>query len=81
MLHRTTRNAQQKAKMLDQDFLGINIDPILLRLHNPSIEPGYVDPRHCLVFWARPPQHVKDLILRVQKELLTVAPSKLQYHH
>jgi vesicle-fusing ATPase len=61
--------------MLDKDFAGVSIDPILLRLSDPTIEPGYVDPRHCLVFWARPTQKVKDLIARIQKELLSVAPS------
>ena len=73
--HRLTRNAQQKSHMLAPDFPGVNIDPILLRLENPSIEPGYVDPRNCLVFWARPTEKVKSLINRVQQELLTVAPS------
>ena len=62
--------------MLDENFPGVSIDPILLRLHNPTIEPGYIDPRHCLVFWGRPTQKIKDLIHRVQQELLTVAPSK-----
>jgi len=61
--------------MLDEHFPGVNIDPILLRLCNSSIEPGYVDPRHCLVFWGRPTTKIKDLIHRVQQELLTVAPS------
>ena len=75
-LHRITRNSQQKAKMLDMSFNGVNIDQILLRLEDPTIEPGYTDPRHCLVFWARPTQKVKDLISQVQQELLTVAPSK-----
>lgn len=75
--HRTTRNAQQKTKMLAEGFPGVSIDPILLRLSDPSIEPGYVDPRHCMVFWARPTQKVKDLILKVQTELATVAPSML----
>ncbi|KAF2271566.1 uncharacterized protein EI97DRAFT_437751 [Westerdykella ornata] len=74
-LHRTTRNAQQKGKLLSNDFPGVNIDPILLRLTDQTIEPGYVDPRHCLVFWARPPQHIKGLIGKIQKELLTVAPN------
>ncbi|KAF9696826.1 hypothetical protein EKO04_005578 [Ascochyta lentis] len=74
-LHRAARNAQQKAKMLDASFPGVSIDPILLRLSDPSIEPGYVDPRHCLVFWGRPTQKIKDLINRVQQELLTVAPN------
>lgn len=76
-LHRATRNSQQKAKMLDADFPGVSIDPILLRLHDPTIEPGFVDPRHCLVLWGRPTTQVKDLIHRVQQELLTVAPSEI----
>lgn len=62
--------------MLDKDFSGPNIDPILLRLSDSTVEPGFVDPRHCLVFWGRPSQKIKNLIDRVQKELLTVAPSK-----
>jgi vesicle-fusing ATPase len=64
--------------MLHNDFAGVTIDPILLRLSDPTIEPEYVDPRHCFVIWARPPQRVRDLILRIQNELLAVAPSKLQ---
>lgn len=63
--------------MLHEDFSGVTIDPILLRLSDPTIEPGYVDPRNCLVFWARPPQRIKELILKVQKELSAAAPSKL----
>ncbi|RAR15377.1 AAA-domain-containing protein [Stemphylium lycopersici] len=73
-LHRTTRNAQQKAKMLDQTFPGVTIDSILLRQQDPTVEPGFQDPRHCFVFWGRPTQKVKDMIHRVQQELLTVAP-------
>jgi hypothetical protein len=73
--HRTTRNAQQKAQMLAPDFPGVNIETILQRLENPSIEPGFVDPRNCLVFWARPTEKIKQLINRVQQELLAVAPS------
>ena len=76
-LHRSTRNDQQKARMLDREFLGPNVDPILLRLNDPNIEPGFVDPRHCLVFWGRPSEKIKVLIERVQRELLKVAPSKL----
>ncbi|CAN9346808.1 unnamed protein product [Alternaria alternata] len=74
-LHRTTRNQQQKAKMLDANFQGVNIDPILLRVHDTAVEPGYKDPRNCFVFWGRPTQQVKDMINRVQQELLTVAPN------
>lgn len=79
-LHRATRNSQQKAKMLDASFPGVSVDPILLRLSDPTIEPGYVDPRHCLVFWGRPTTKVKDLIHRVQQELLIVAPSEVVDH-
>jgi len=73
--HRTTRNDQQKEKLLDPKFSGVIVDPILLRLHNPTVEPGFVDPRHCLTFWARPPEHIKQLIVKVQQKLLTVAPN------
>lgn len=76
-MHRNTRNNQQKSKMLEREFSGPNVDPILLRLNDPSVEPGFVDPRHCLVFWGRPSEKIKVLIERVQRELLTVAPSKL----
>jgi vesicle-fusing ATPase len=73
--HRINRNAQQRAKLLDAGFPGVIIDPVLARLEDKSIEPGFVDPRHCLVFWARPPQHIKTLIANVQKKLQTVAPN------
>ena len=74
--HRETRNGQQKIKLLDRNFPGVSIDPILLRLSDPTIEPGYKDPRYCLVFWARPTQKVKNLIHQVQQKLLAVAPSE-----
>ncbi|KIW03123.1 uncharacterized protein PV09_05766 [Verruconis gallopava] len=73
--HRANRNQQQKAKLLDPGFSGVIVDPILQRLEDPSIEPGYVDTRHCLVFWGRPEQHIKSLIASVQDKLRTVAPS------
>ncbi|KAK4981959.1 hypothetical protein LTR66_009572 [Elasticomyces elasticus] len=72
--HRTTRATQQKAKLLSPDFTGLIVDPILKRLEDPTIEPGFTDPRHCLVFWARPPQQVKELIGAIQQKLLTAAP-------
>lgn len=73
--HRETRNAQYKAKMLSPDFQGVEIDTILLRLCEPTIEPGFVDPRHSLVFWSRPTQKVRKLATRIQKMLLEVLPS------
>ncbi|KAI9724730.1 MAG: hypothetical protein M1812_000005 [Candelaria pacifica] len=73
--HRVTRNNQQKAKLLDQSFSGVILDQILRKIEDPNIEPGYTDPRHCLVFWARPPQNLKDLIAEIQELLLTVSPN------
>lgn len=75
-VHRTTRNSQQKTKLVDPEFSGVVVDPILQRIQDPAIEPGYADPRHCLVFWARPSQKVKSLILEVQQRLLAASPSK-----
>ncbi|EMC95653.1 hypothetical protein BAUCODRAFT_498260 [Baudoinia panamericana UAMH 10762] len=74
-LHRTNRNAQQGAKLLAPEFPGVTVDEILAKLENPSIEPGFTDWRHCLVSWARPPQHVRSLIAGIQQRLLTVAPN------
>lgn len=77
--HRTIRNGQQKEKLLSQDFSGLILDPILQRLEDPSIQPGFTDPRHCLVFWARPPSHIRELVGKVQQELLSLAPSMCLY--
>lgn len=55
------------------------IDPILLRLEDQKIEPGFVDPRHCLVFWARPTEAVRSLIAQIQLKLLVAAPSMRPY--
>ncbi|ROT41210.1 hypothetical protein SODALDRAFT_307810 [Sodiomyces alkalinus F11] len=73
--HRTNRNEQQKAKFLSPDFKELAIDPFLLRIENPQIDPGFTDPRHCLVFWARPPDHVIRLATHLQTLLKNVAPN------
>ncbi|KAH6617256.1 RNA ligase/cyclic nucleotide phosphodiesterase [Chaetomium tenue] len=73
--HRSTRNAQQREKFLSLEFKELNIDPILLRLEKPDVEPGFQDPRHCLVFWARPPSHVVELACHVQTLLQKAAPN------
>lgn len=75
--HREARNAAQKEKLLAPDFAGVMVDPILLRLEDPSIEPGFVDTRNCLVFWARPPEKVKALVKACQEKLKDVVPSML----
>ncbi|KAF2835685.1 hypothetical protein M501DRAFT_997827 [Patellaria atrata CBS 101060] len=74
-MHRSTRNAQQREKLLDPGFAGVSLDPILQKLIDPTIEPGFIDPRHCLVFWARPTQAVRKLISDIQNELLNVVPN------
>ena len=51
------------------------MDEILARLENPSIEAGFQDLRHCLVFWARPPENVRKLITEVQRRLRAPLPS------
>ncbi|TKA61022.1 hypothetical protein B0A55_11446 [Friedmanniomyces simplex] len=73
--HRTTRNAQQRAKLLAPDFPGVSVDEILAKLEDPSIEPGFTDWRHCLVFWARPPVKVRSLIGEVQRRVVRVVPN------
>ncbi|KAF2206407.1 hypothetical protein CERZMDRAFT_53182 [Cercospora zeae-maydis SCOH1-5] len=73
--HRVNRNGQQREKLLAPDFPGVTIDEILAKLENPQQNPGYEDPRHCLVFWARPTAHVKAIVAEVQQALRKVAPS------
>ncbi|CZR59861.1 uncharacterized protein PAC_09755 [Phialocephala subalpina] len=72
--HRVTRNGQQKEKLLSSGFSGLILDPILQRLTDASIEPGFQDPRYCLVFWARPPAHIRSLVDQVQQKMLSLAP-------
>ena len=57
-------------------FEELIVDPILLRIENPDIDPSFSDPRNCLVFWARPPDHVVKLAARIQMMLKEAAPSK-----
>ncbi|KAF4125748.1 Ureidoglycolate hydrolase [Geosmithia morbida] len=70
--HRTKRNAQQKAKFLSADYTGLSIDQHLLKLET---DPAFRDERHCLVFWARPPSHIIDLAVHLQKLLRKSAPN------
>ncbi|KUI59037.1 hypothetical protein VP1G_06316 [Cytospora mali] len=73
--HRVTRNSQQREKFLSSEFKEVIIDPFLLRLENPAIEPGFTDPRNCLVLWARPPDHVVRLASHLQSLLKKAAPN------
>ncbi|KAI1814163.1 60S ribosomal protein L44 [Poronia punctata] len=74
-VHRTRRNAQQREKFLAPDFRELIIDPYLLRLENPDLEPGFRDTRYCMTFWGRPPIHVLELAQAIQKRLQSVAPN------
>ncbi|ERF73733.1 hypothetical protein EPUS_00987 [Endocarpon pusillum Z07020] len=73
-LHRRTRNEQQKAKIVDENFPGWVLDEYLVKLDGPRRDPSFVDPRNCLVFWARPPQKVRNLVNVIQQKLQDVAP-------
>ncbi|PTU18608.1 hypothetical protein P175DRAFT_0511070 [Aspergillus ochraceoroseus IBT 24754] len=77
--HRSSRNAQFKEKLLHKDFPGWQVDEILQKLlaqtaDTRDIEP-FADHRHNLTFYARPPQHIKDLIAEIQQEIRDVAPT------
>ncbi|KAI0892195.1 RNA ligase/cyclic nucleotide phosphodiesterase [Annulohypoxylon nitens] len=72
--HRVRRNAQQRDKFLASDYKELIIDPYLLRLENPQIEPGFKDTRYCMTFWGRPPIHVLELAEVIQKKLIAAAP-------
>ncbi|KAI1380680.1 RNA ligase/cyclic nucleotide phosphodiesterase [Hypoxylon crocopeplum] len=73
--HRVRRNAQQRDKFLASDYSELIIDPYLLRLENPQIEPGFKDTRYCMTFWGRPPIHVLELTEAIQKKLKAIAPN------
>jgi len=45
-----------------------------MKLDGHQLDPEYIDPRNCLVFWARPTQKIKDLIAIIQQKLKTAAP-------
>lgn len=53
----------------------MTVDEILAKLENPAEFPDYEDPRHCLVFWARPTTAVKALILQIQTRLKALLPN------
>ncbi|KAF5551518.1 ureidoglycolate hydrolase [Fusarium mexicanum] len=74
-VHRTKRNGQQAEKFLSPDFKELVIDQTLLRLEDPTVEPGFRDNRNCLVIWARPPDHVIRLASKVNELLKKAAPS------
>ncbi|KAJ5688828.1 hypothetical protein N7462_003220 [Penicillium macrosclerotiorum] len=72
-MHRATRNAEQKALILDSSFSGWHLDPILMKLEGPSFDPSYVDPRNNAIIWARPTRSILDLIEMIQRSLFKYA--------
>ncbi|GLA29327.1 hypothetical protein AnigIFM63604_006529 [Aspergillus niger] len=73
--HRSSRNEQYKERLLSPDFTGWQIDDILRKLQagaNGETLP-FVDSRHNLTLYARPPQHIRDLIAEVQQAIREIA--------
>lgn len=70
------RNAQQREKFVSPEFKDLVIDPYLLRIENPTVEPGFKDQRNCMTFWGRPPIHVLELAEKLQEKLKACAPGK-----
>ncbi|OJJ50481.1 hypothetical protein ASPZODRAFT_147991 [Penicilliopsis zonata CBS 506.65] len=73
--HRSTRTARFRAKILAQTFTGWEVDEILKDILDPDNDGQFIDHRNNLAFWARPPQHIRDLVAGIQEEIRSVAPS------
>ncbi|KAH8671354.1 60S ribosomal protein L44 [Xylariales sp. PMI_506] len=73
--HRTKRNALQREKFVSPEFKELLIDPYLLRIENPTIDPGFKDERNCMTFWGRPPIHIIELVETIQQKLKACAPN------
>ncbi|KAL4783090.1 60S ribosomal protein L44 [Aspergillus varians] len=79
--HRTNRNAQSRENLLHQDFPGWRIDEILSKLiaqtqQTPNGDDDvFADHRHNLNFYARPPNHIKELVAEIQQQIRDVAPT------
>lgn len=86
--HRNSREIDQRVKVLSSDFPGVSIDPILrgllderARRQNVNLaniprreSVRFHDERHNLVFWIRPPTHIRDLIVQCQAKLKEAIP-------
>ncbi|KAF7523175.1 hypothetical protein PCG10_006754 [Penicillium crustosum] len=68
--HRSKRNAIFRNQICQPGFCEWKEDGILSKVLDA--EKGltdFVDPRHNLAFWARPPQHIRDLVYKIQQEI------------
>ncbi|KAJ7759399.1 RNA ligase/cyclic nucleotide phosphodiesterase [Mycena maculata] len=77
--HRLALNAEHRVIFSSSHFGGVSVDPILLRLVDPTVEPGFVDPRHSITFIARPPDQVLELIRTCQDMVRQVVPGLWLY--
>ncbi|KAE8145475.1 60S ribosomal protein L44 [Aspergillus avenaceus] len=79
--HRSTRNAQFHTKLLSPGFSGWQTDEILYKLATQATkapvddEVPFVDPRHNLALFARPPPHLRGLVAEIQASIRDIAPS------
>lgn len=75
--HRSTRNASFQTLILGPRFPGWIVDDTLQKLHaaGEDADPA-IDPRHNMAFWARPPQHIRDMVSEIQSEIRAIAPSQ-----
>lgn len=48
-----------------------------MKLDGHQSDPNFRDPRHCLVFWARPTQMIKKLVEVVQQKLKDAVPGSV----
>lgn len=81
--HRAARNAQYKNTILCRHFPGWSVDEILRKIQQngkrrqeDDNEELFVDTRKNLAFYARPPQHIRELIGEIQEEVRKIAPSE-----
>ncbi|CAI7640410.1 unnamed protein product [Penicillium glandicola] len=68
--HRSNRNAVFRNQICQVGFNEWKEDEILSKVL--EVEKGLtdsIDPRHNLAFWARPPQHIQDLVYKIQQEI------------
>ncbi|KAJ5605969.1 60S ribosomal protein L44 [Penicillium lagena] len=74
--HRSTRNASYRKLILSPSFPGWIVDEVLQKLHaaGEDSDPA-IDPRHNMAFWARPPQHIRDMVSEIQREIRALAPT------
>ncbi|KAJ5207258.1 Ribosomal protein L44e [Penicillium cf. griseofulvum] len=68
--HRSNRNALFRNQICQPGFSEWKEDEILSKvLEADKGLTDFVDPRHNLAFWARPPQHIRDLVYKIQQDI------------